>query len=41
LRVSKDIIEGSGADFEDKLSIFAHELKLHMLNLNAKSGMQT
>lgn len=31
--VSKDILDGSGAEFKAKLDNFIHELKLHMLNL--------
>ena len=32
-RVSKDILDGSAAEFKDKLDRFVRELKLHMLNL--------
>ena len=31
--VNKDILNGSAAEFEDKLDSFVHELKSHMLNL--------
>ena len=31
--VSKDILNGSAAEFKAKLDNFMHELKLHMLNL--------
>jgi len=31
--VCKDILDGSAAEFKDKLDSFVHELKLHMLNL--------
>ena len=31
--VSKDILDGSGPEFKEKLDSFVHELKLHMLNL--------
>ena len=31
--VSKDILDGSGAEFKGKLDNFVHKLKLHMLNL--------
>jgi hypothetical protein len=32
-RVSKDMLNGSAAEFKDKLESFVYELKLHMLNL--------
>jgi hypothetical protein len=32
-QVSRDILNGSAAEFKDKLDSFAHKLKLHMLNL--------
>lgn len=32
-RVSKDMLNGSAAEFKDNLDGFVHELKLHMLNL--------
>jgi hypothetical protein len=32
-RVSKDVLNGSAAEFKDKFDSFAYELKLHMLNL--------
>ena len=31
--VSKDILDGSAAEFKDKLDSFVHKLNLHMLNL--------
>jgi len=31
--VSKDMLNGSAAEFKDKLESFVYELKLHMLNL--------
>ena len=31
--VSKDILDGSAAEFKGKLDNFVHELKLHMFNL--------
>ena len=31
--VSKTILDGSNAVFEDKLNSFVHDMKLHMLNL--------
>ena len=31
--VSKDILDGSAAEFNDKLDNFVDDLKLHMLNL--------
>jgi len=33
MHVSRDILNGSAAEFKDKLDSFVHELKLHMLNL--------
>ena len=33
--VSKDILDGSGAESEEKLDSFVHELKLHMLKLGS------
>ena len=35
--VSQDILDGSAAEFKDKLDSFVHELKLHMLNLGGSS----
>ncbi|KAH8726094.1 hypothetical protein GQ44DRAFT_614593 [Phaeosphaeriaceae sp. PMI808] len=32
-QISRDILNGSAAEFKDKLGSFAHKLKLHMLNL--------
>jgi hypothetical protein len=31
--VSKDMLNGSAAEFKDKFDSFVYELKLHMLNL--------
>lgn len=36
-RVEKNILNGSVAEFKDNLSSFAHDLKSHMFNLDAKA----
>ena len=36
-RVRKDILSGFTAEFKDNLSCFTHDLKLYMLNLDAKA----
>lgn len=38
MHVSRDILNGSAAEFKDKLDGFVHELKLHMLNFHNKNS---
>ena len=41
MHVSKDILDGSAAEFKDKLDIFVYELKLHMLNVSNRDLSDT